>query len=68
MFLMFKTKENHIAYFKTIDKRPVAESPMLTNQISVSDNQPPNHMPPGISALTSISSPLYSSLCNASPS
>lgn len=39
---MVNTKENHIAYFIAINKGPVAESSMLTNQISVSDK----HLPP----------------------
>lgn len=38
---MFNTQENHIAYFITINEGPVAESPMFTNQISISDNCSP---------------------------
>lgn len=49
---MVSTKENHIAYFIAINKGPVAESSMLTNEISVSDKHP-SLMPPGISALMS---------------
>lgn len=58
---MVSTKENHIAYFIAINKGPVAESSMLTNEISVSDKHP-SLMPPGISALMSSPTPLYISL------
>lgn len=64
---MVNTKENHIAYFIAINKGPVAESSMLTNEISVSDKHPPPYATRNL-CFNVFSHPLYISLSNASSS
>lgn len=64
---MVNTKENHIAYVIAINKGPVAESSVLANQISVSDEHPPPYTTRTL-CFNVFFHPLYVSLSNASPS